>query len=148
MNCPHCGKETKGPLFCEYCGASLESLPSPAPQPDRHSPVPHWIWIAGGLGVVAILLLIGLTAVIFIIARPSATSTTATSTQVTLVSPLPTLTPVTPQGQTPVVKAYYVNPYLVTNKQYIDYLYEMDPDQMNKQWGPNFNMGPEDEPAG
>jgi len=149
MYCSQCAKETEGPLFCEHCGAPLAPSPPPAQQPERRASIPRWLWIVGGLGVVGAFLLIGLIAIIIIIARTAETRAAAPSpTQVPPASPLPTRTPVIPQGTTPAVVAYYVDPNLVTNKQYIDFLYEMDPDQMNKQWGPDLYMGPEDEPAG
>lgn len=175
MHCSRCRKETEGPLFCEYCGAALKPLLPPAPthppkptpppapaqpppsapppvstQPPKPRPdIPRWVWIVGGAGMAAVLLMIGLAVVIVMVTRPSAARTPVpVPTQIPSTPLPPTRAPAAPQGTTPTAAAYYVDPNLVTNKQYIDFLYEMNPEQMNKQWGPDLYMGPEDEPAG
>lgn len=91
MHCPRCGKETEGPLFCEYCGASLETSPPPAAQPKavpkpqpqsgpkRRPSIPRQVWVLASLGVAGLFVVSLAVVVIFTVVRGIANSRTAAS---------------------------------------------------------------------
>jgi hypothetical protein len=146
MQCPQCGKDTEGPLFCEYCGASLEIAPALEQQLKQGPNFPPWVWGVIGLTIACLIVIFILSIVAFLVLRSDKESATVPPAQILTATIIPTDIPDHPDW----FSAIIVDQYLVTNAQYIDYLNQTNPAYLEQLGEKRLNelnsLG--DEPAG